>query len=509
MYLSVLSTRGGWDDWPGRAPQRVAAVAQASTALRDAVEGWLRDRRGDQRFARFSGHFDVLGPVLDRMLDRIDDAIRACLPSGDEAPKLSAADTYRDCRAIEEAIAQVRRLFDWYATKYDQRLAQPAHGVLAAADELVRSCWSQMYAGLPGSAPGGPLPYLDANFDALATPRKSVPTDLRAPADARVAESVNELPIATIALPANAAVRGWWLVLAAHETGHHIYDEFELETSVRAAVRSAAEADPHGTAEAGKQWNRWHAETFADVYSALMVGGAAAWALAELQYAAPADLVRPPSETSRYPAPLVRLAVIGESAACAGLAGPLAVTAADARAWLDDQPEESIPQAARTAAQLHLAITPAIAAALLDLRIDRSRRDVAQIDDGKASDELPTLAELCGAQPAWFAPGGKVTDWAVELCRTEPTTLDTARRAAARQAIAAGVGAYDALARSDAAVPADADVQLLHKNLITLLSRCGGPGVLAETPPTRADLTALADRLADRLLAAPPPEVAL
>lgn len=505
MYLSVLPARGGWDAWPGRAPQRVAAVAQASTALRDAVDGWLRDRRADQRFARFSGHFDVLGPVLGRMLDRVDGAVRACLPPWDGRPEPSCADTYRDCRAIEQAIAQARRLFEWYASKYDQRLDQPAHGVLAAADELVRSCWSQMYAGLPGSAPGGPLPYLDADFDALATPRRSVPTDLRAPADARVAESVNELPIATIALPANAAVRGWWLVLAAHETGHHVYDEFGLETSVRAAVRSAAGAGPDGTADAAGQWNRWHAETFADVYSALMVGGAAAWALAELQYASPADLVRPPSETSRYPAPLIRLAVIGESAARAGLTGSLAVTGAEARTWLDAQPEESIPQPARTAAHRHLSLAPAIAAALMDLRIDRNSRGAGSADrDG----ELPTLAELCDARPGWFAPGGKVADWAVELRRSNPTTLDTARRAAARQAIAAGVGAYDALARSDAAVPADADVQLLHKNLITLLSRCGGPGVLAETPPTRADLTALADRLADRLLEAPLPEAA-
>ena len=49
------------------------------------------------------------------------------------------------------------RLFEWYSSRYDQRLDDKLAPILRAADEVVRSCWSEPFALLSGKPPTGPL----------------------------------------------------------------------------------------------------------------------------------------------------------------------------------------------------------------------------------------------------------------------------------------------------------------------------------------------------------------
>jgi len=216
---------GSVEDW--RALRRIDRTKDAIGSLRDQASHWFNGRHGDPLFARFAYQLASLKPVIDRMLDSLEVAVTALPAEVDTA--------YHQCRLIDRGVLAVQRTFDWYATKYDQRLDPESVKTLLAADEIVRSCWTQPFAALHLGRPAGPLVYLDTRFDAFATPRVSAPPDLRAPADAIIAEYIRELPIPTIALPAWATREAWWLVLAAHETGHLV--QRDLSPGLEAATR--------------------------------------------------------------------------------------------------------------------------------------------------------------------------------------------------------------------------------------------------------------------------------
>jgi hypothetical protein len=427
----------------------------------------------DLRFSRFANQLAVLRAVLDRMLG-------ALLAAVGELPADVDADTaYHRCRAIDCGVVAVQRIFDWYAEKYDQRLDPESGKVLLAADEVVRSCWTQPFAALHAIPPTGPLPYLDNRFDAFATPRVSVPPDLRAPADAIVAGYIGELPIPTIALPGWAAHEAWWLVLAAHETGHLV--QSDLCDGLEAATRQALTTAVVGAGESGEHaelasfWSGWALEAFADAYSVLMVGDSAGWAIDELQHGTPADLVTSCEPGDRYPPPSVRLALLGELCHLAGVGGTWP-KGQDVAAWLDDLDAGAVPAGARAQVRRHLAVTQAAAAALLGLPVGDS-----------------TLRGVTGLKPDWFGAGGRVRRWSQDMGRPAASFGPASDRPAARHAIAAGVMAWAWGPEGDRAAG------VIHGNLVDLLPACGEPGVLAQAPePLVVD--AIASKLAARLL---------
>jgi hypothetical protein len=294
-----------------------------------------------------------------------------------------------------------------------------------------------------------------------------------------VAEFVAEIPIPTIALPTWVAREAWWLVLVAHEIGHHI--QKDLAPGIEAVTRDALAAAVASCAggDLAADWVNWQAEVFADAYSVLMVGEVAvAWALTELAYTVPERLEAHPRPGDRHPPAAVRLALLTQLSRRLGL--------------------QTVPQAPRmarapaTTVDRHLPALPAVADALVDLPLAGS-----------------TLGRLSGIRPDWFAAGGRVPAWSAAL-RREPMTISQAARRvrpAARQVMAAGVGAYLA---SIAPTPTSTAVTTtigqppdplahLHNRLVDLLTGCGEPSVPAAGPPT-ADVDALAGRLSDRLL---------
>jgi hypothetical protein len=407
--------------------------------------------------------------VLNSLLDRIATEL-AAIDCHD-----SSGLVYERCTRLDRSLAIAARLFEWYAAKYDQRLDEETAGALKAADEIVRSCWSEPFALLGVKPPTGPLVYLEADFDAFATPRVSVPRDLQGPADSLVADLMAELPIPVIALPGLAASQAWWLVLAAHETGHHVqYDLLlDLEDATRRGLVGAVAAEQEAL------WGGWRLETFADAYSTLMVGEAAAWAIDELQHATPAALCKlDPPGGSTYPPPAVRLALLGECLHSAG-APPEWPTADGVCSWLDELDDTAVPPIARNAIRRQLAAAPDAAAALIDLPIGEHRlRELGEVDP-----DLFTDLELLEA-------------WAEQLTRKTPVLESLDSPTAARLVIAAGVAAYRAWAQRPEAARM---LPVIHRNLLDVLPKCGPPGTL-EAPPRKADVTDLARRLAERLV---------
>lgn len=400
----------------------------------------------------------------------------------------SSGSVYERCASLDRSLAIAVRLFEWYAFKYDQRLDKDTDTArtMSAADEIVRSCWTEPFALLGRTPPTGPLVYLEADFDAFATPRVSVPRDLQGPAGSLISGILSELPIPVIALPGLASSQAWWLVLAAHETGHHIQKDLlpGLEAATRerlTEVAAAAEGDDYTA-----HWAGWLHEAFADAYSTLMVGAAAVWAIDELQHATPGSLCRlDPPGRGRYPPPAVRLALLGECLHSLG-ALPRWPTAAQVRAWLDELDNTTVSAVTKRAIGSQLATAPAAAAALIDLPIAGHR-----------------LRELGEVEPRVLTQAQLLRGWAAQLVRPAPVLGSLDSPAAARLVIAAGVAAYQVWADRPEAEQA---LKVIHRNLLAILPDCGPPGVLgAPVPPT--DLTALAQRLTERLLRETPNEV--
>ncbi|MEU6998480.1 hypothetical protein [Nonomuraea sp. NPDC046570] len=417
-----------------RVRARVDRSLAAADALRDVVAHWLAGRGDDPRFLRFRRQLAILDTLFAELLDAIRSELLKVLQTADSGP------AYQRCRELDESLLVGERLFGWYREKYDQRLDDRLHAVLAAADEVVRSCWRAACEHAGRTPAAGPLPYLDARFAASATPRPAVPAGLRPSADSVVEELVRELPIPVIGLPGWAARESWWLGMCAHETGHHVHHDFD--PGLPYAVRSAL-------AEVGEEWIGWAAEAFADAYSAVMIGPAACWLVAELQHGPEEAMLRP---AGPYPSPVVRSALLAEL--CARLGAP-----APAQPDLDGL----LARAGRTQ-ERRLAEVPAVARALLGLPLGgRPLRDLGLPDAGRAS------------------------AWAGQLARGVPLFAGLDRPEAARELVAAGVAGHAA------------DPARVHANLVGHLPRCGGEGTLGASAPQPA-VRDLARRLTGRVL---------
>ncbi|WP_018680429.1 hypothetical protein [Actinokineospora enzanensis] len=450
------------DPISGRRTARLRRSRGRVAALRADTRDWFDDRAGRVELALFGPQLDQVETVLSRMTDALDARAEVLAAIEEDGP------LYEECRLLDEQISLVRRTFDWYVDKYDQRLAERTAPTLRAADRIVLSCWTAPFARLGRRAPTGPLSYLDARFDAFATVRESVPADLRAPADAVVAEFVRELPVPVVALPDTAVLEPWWLVLAAHETGHHV--QRDLDPGLRRATSDAVMA---AGGAVGGWWYGWAVESFADAFAVFTVGAAGAWAVDELTHGRPRALVTEPDGAGRYPPAAVRTALLGELAALAGVPDP-GPGAAEIGAWVVGIPAAEIGESAREAVLAHLRVVPDVAAALAGLTVAGH-----------------TLPQLCGWTPEAFSAGGKVEQWARQLPTDAPNPTGIEAGAAARWGVAGGVAAA---ARAEAG-----DLDRIRVNLTEQLALCGPDGHLAGGD--EADVDPIAERLTDRLLA--------
>lgn len=449
-------------DWPGRAEQRVAALEESCLQVRERTAAWLSERGADPAFARFTGHFEAFGRVLGGLLDRLDEELARVSPAA------GSGSVYDRCRALEEGLLVVRRAAQWYIERYDQRLDDRWAGVLAAADEVVRSCWQEAFERSGSTPPAGPLLFVDPRWGACANLRTAVPPDLRGPADGVLTDLLAALPVPTIALPPACGSWSWWLVLAPHETGHHVmHDVAGLAAEARGCLAGAVPAEDAG------RWLGWSDEVFADAYAAAMIGEAAGWGIGELEFGPPARLARVPEAGDRYPPPLVRVALIDEVATRVAT-GRGAGSAAAAADWLAGQ---SLPAPNKAVVGACLAATPAVAAALASLLSGASDNERSR---------------------SWFADGGRVDDWARQLLDGDPHLYPHGNRPAARLALAAGLAAYRGLGP---ALPGDERVAALHDTLVAALRRCGPAGVLAPGA-SAAPVDAVVHEFGDRLFAA-------
>ena len=367
-------------------------------AQRDEVCEWSqhwheRDLRG-----QFRTQLDSLGSTLVGALERLS------LDAAKLAPRSDAV-AHEICRDFDRELLTVRRLWRWFADKFDQRENRRHERILSAADEVV---WS-VYAGVMRAANGGrvpspaPLAYLDDLSTPEAVPRDDPPPDLRADSyDEGLQLMLSRLPIPVVGLPTGTRDEPWALALLGHEVGHHLqYDlrpDRALVESVGVAVASAA-----GGGASEDNWRSWSREIFADLVGLVTLGPASLVVLLPLELGTETYMLD--RERGRYPAPAVRLALIRAMACELKLAfnDQVDLAVGDPVDVPAETPEAPAPggyrASIRAAVDADLALVPGIARTLIGCPVAGQR----------------TLAQLSVFSARDFAPGGPVSVCARQL----------------------------------------------------------------------------------------------
>jgi hypothetical protein len=408
----------------------------------------------------------------------------------DKLPGLASQGAiYSQCAQSDRNIAWVRRLWQYFATKFDQRENEKFKRILTAADEIVWSCYAEVFQNATNAAARGPapLPYIEPLFAAQATPRVDIPPDLRSDVDREFfCACLEQLPISLVALPAHCVDEPWWLIFLGHEVGHHV--EFDLlppRVLFLAFGKFLAAAAAQLIPDQGERWQQWSPEIFADAFSVHSLGPWAARAIAELETKDDlAMLTEMRSGKSAYPAPWVRLSFL------AALAERLDGSDTIARGGLPADPLPSGREEAqdgallRQQAQLALNAVPDIASAVV-------RESVGQ---------LGTLQQLCGWQSSFFSPGGAVDQWATLLQGDPAGLLPEQTLRTPRLIISGALAAWSQVSAIGEDLEAEKARTNLTENILSIIPRCAEPGTRAAEDAKEIDPQRFAETLTGLLL---------
>ena len=271
--------------------------------LRDEICEWSAKRTRADGVRQHVTQLASLKTTLSGALARID-----TLASHHDAGDIR--DTYDYFRDLDRQVTLVRRVWRWFADRYDQRDVEYTAPLLHAADEVVWSVHAQAHrASGAARLPPAPLPYIDEIDSPEAIPRDEPARELRPDQfDDVLTTTLARLPIPVIGLPAVAVAEPWRLILVSHEVGHHLQYDLASNRQLIAAVGMAVQGAVGG--EPGKRFRAWSQELFADLVGLAATGPALITGLLTYELGADAHVLD--RGRGRYPPPAVRLALLAE-----------------------------------------------------------------------------------------------------------------------------------------------------------------------------------------------------
>jgi len=389
---------------------RVEESREQLCHLRSEFRGWLSRRRKADENKQYDSQLEAIGKVTEAAVAAIQGGLDE-ISSG-----ATRGEVYDACRAADGQMVFVDRLWGYYREKWDQRDDAALGPLLAAADEVVWSCYVPPFRCLEQDPGPPPLPYVAADFSAHAVTRADLPRKLR-PTDQLLHRTLRELPVPIIGLPRICVARPWWLAVIAHEVGHHVADCLDGGALIPRVSELLGKVSS-GNGPLG--WEAWAHEVFADAYSVALLGGVHLWLLAELEPQAGAGALR---SSFGYPPPLVRLSLAEALMETLGLSRDRALPQAPAVPPVDSVQAEDADR--RRAAGL-LATVPGVARALADKPLAGGAK-LPDLTDWKASQLTDREAagwwqkQFGGAAPvsgeadvvaARMATVGAVAEWA-------------------------------------------------------------------------------------------------
>jgi len=288
--------------------------------LKRELDAWRVRRMRADALGQHRSQLDAAYTLVDRVLAELRVAMSSMTSAGGALAE--------QARVHDRRLAWLRRLWDFFRERFDQRDDPALGAVLAGADEVVWSCYREPLAALvsmTGAESGPPpLPYVEPSLTPEVFPNGLVPGALRRDIDAPfLRRALDQLPFAVVRVPASCVTAPWWLIHLGHEVGH-VVDARLLGYTERATVVQALGLDAGATDD----WTQWGGETFADVYAAPMHGQWALWALATAEAHDPIAMT---ARRDSYPPPVVRLLVMAH--ACRTLGAPLNDLEADIATW--------------------------------------------------------------------------------------------------------------------------------------------------------------------------------
>jgi hypothetical protein len=455
--------------------RNVIRIEESRDGLRDArddIGRWLQRRRECDALRQHWTQLSALERVLATALGRVEAEV-----DGTRASQRTGV-VYEECRRNERRTVLVRRYWQYFRDKWDQRDDPELGATLRAADEVVWSCWASPFTVNKEPVGAAPLPYVEPFFTPRAIPRVTPPADLRQ-ADDLLRPALRRLPVPVIGLPPACVSRPWWLAALAHETGHHLQHDLDsgaIHARFPDVLESAADTSS-GHAD-GYAWREWHEEVFADAFSVLMLGSAAAWTTMELVRGADSAQF---AADERYPAPVVRSALMAHtlrSAGCRPRARDIAFQPEkSSRIRLEPDAEEL-----RRSTDEHVALARHVASRLVEVPVAAGR----------------SLPEVCGWVPARFAERGELTWWRDELL-SAGDLLAEQQAHSARLALAGGVAAWRSIAANSSAEERARKGHRLSQRLLSLLPQCRPAGKRSGREPVEAAIDEPKDALVDVL----------
>jgi len=292
----------------------------------------------------------------------------------------------------------MQRIWLYYKEKFDQRDDPLLAPLLQAAEELVWSCYSQVFTNrlyLPDGLVRGPAPlaFIDAQYSpATWEASKLAPSELREGSDVEGLDGfLKTLPVPVLRLPPWCVESPWWLIFVAHEVGHNIQRELTLVDRFGSLLEQVCLNQGRPQRPDAERWKRWGAEIFADLFSVMMIGQPAVASLRELIFGPEAEMNALQSD---YPAPLVRLALMAGAADRLGFDGTSAIAGLD---------PHTLSTSSRMVQEDLKLVAPILEAAL-----------------GPLSERVPSLETLSGLQEIRDSRDKSVRYWGNMLLKTPP-----------------------------------------------------------------------------------------
>lgn len=469
---------------PVRWRARVAATRGELDALRRQIVDWLarcHDDDSDEQ-QHYVGRYQTQREAIESLLLGVADALQQSLPDG--AAAADAGRFYQACREHDRAVVWMRRLWRYFADRLDQRRSDAAErALLRAADEVAWSChrgvMQRAAMRLANVVPTpAPLPFLSPDYSPAAIEAgRPLPSELQIAVEVpAIGSYLAGLPLSQLRLPPWCLDAPWWLVFVGHEVGHQLMADLKLGAMLAQRLGAAANGVAAGAAE---RWQGWAEETFADVVSLVLMGPVALWAMAELEWAPAARMLR---SSARYPAPAVRLELMARCAGRLGLAAP----PPDLRAQLD---------AVIGASSLPAPVTDDLA--VLPAALDVLLGPLVQTPNGQGLG----IAELAGFDARLFGSGSDVAAWTAAFARVDGSVQVDPGLDRPRLVAAAAAAAWWSIRDDADDARREARRQSLRTRLLATLPACGPPGVRARGLPD-GHQPALGSRLAEDWLAA-------
>ena len=377
---------------------RIEQTVAEFNGLQRQIDTWLQVRRQKDRFGQYKTQLGVLEQVLSDALRRLRQ----------EAANLDANDpssvVYSECRKQDQRAVWLQRVWRYFRVKFDQRDDPLLGPALAAADEVVWSCYRPVFqrAALANPAIGqGPVPlaYFELLYSPQAIPKDDPPGDLESNIDVEFLKSfLGRLPIPIVSLPPYCIQAPWWLIYLGHETAHHIQFDllpnWQLVIDFQNLLKTTVQTQVTGDLadKVADRWGKWGKEIFADLTSVCLMGPWAAWAMNELELQEKSGMLL---RKSLYPAPAIRLAMLKEAVFQMQIDAGGLLEMLDPASTVPAEPVMLLSRNLRQEALADLALVPAIVKAAQSTPLGG----------------LNTLPALCGWRAENFQYAGSVDAW--------------------------------------------------------------------------------------------------